>query len=67
MAKLVVCCAHPIGRITHRWERGAAFDQPTSDGIALTLWRISTAWGAVLDGDVDSLAEHVRKEELASQ
>jgi hypothetical protein len=49
-----------------RWERAGAFDQATRDGIALTLWRISTAWGAVLDGDIDSLAEHVRNEELAS-
>jgi hypothetical protein len=30
------------------------------------VWRISSAWGAVLDGDIDSVAEHVRNEEITS-
>jgi hypothetical protein len=48
-----------------RWERNDAFQQQARDHLALTLWRISSAWGAVLDGDIDSLAEHLRNEERA--
>lgn len=50
-----------------RWERHRLFDQLARDNLALTLWRISSAWGAVLDGDIDSIAEHVRSEEIASR
>jgi hypothetical protein len=49
-----------------RWEQSRMFDQQARDNLALTVWRISSAWGGVLDGDIDSLAEHVRYEEIAS-
>src|SRR6266508_5289883 len=43
-----------------RWELKGAFERSFRDDLALTLWRISCAFGAVLDGCVDSLAEHVQ-------
>ncbi|HEV2860768.1 MAG TPA: hypothetical protein VGX48_07175 [Pyrinomonadaceae bacterium] len=48
-----------------RWELHGPFERPVRDELALTLWRISCAWGAVFDGDIDSLAGHVRDEEIA--
>ena len=50
-----------------KWEQSDEFNQQARDFLALTLWRISSAWGAVLDGDIDSLAEHVRNEEIVSR
>ena len=50
-----------------RWELDGTFERPLRDDLALTLWRISCAFGAVLDGCSDSLAEHVRNEEWASR
>jgi hypothetical protein len=50
----------------HRsWEFKGAFERSFRDHLAVILWRISCAFGAVLDGDVDSLAEHVQNEEWA--
>ena len=46
-----------------RWEAEQVFEPDVVNHLALILWRISCAWGAVLDGDIDSLPDHVRQEE----
>jgi len=48
-----------------RLELNSTLDGRFRDELALTLWRISCAFGAVLDGDVDCLEEHVQNEEWA--
>ena len=64
--------ANAMWSITHngwqyhrRWEFEHVFEQTIVNHLALTLWRISCAWGAVLDGDIDSLPDHVRNEEVS--
>jgi hypothetical protein len=60
------CVIHTGWERHRRWELAAMFDQGVRDDLAQKIWRISCAWGGVLDGDIDSLTEHVRNEEIAS-
>jgi hypothetical protein len=59
--------AHSGWEYHRRWELEGAFETSFRDDLALTLWRITCAFGAVLDGCTDSLVEHVQNEEWAMQ
>jgi hypothetical protein len=57
---------HDGWRFQRRWDLERIFERDVTEHLALLLYRISCAWGAVLDGDVDSLREHIQNEEIAS-
>ena len=64
--------ANSVTYILHRgwtdyylWRQESAFGPSFLDGLFQMLWGVSCAWGAVLDGDIDSLREHIQLEGTA--
>lgn len=58
---------HSCWEYFRQWQESKLFEAEILNQLSFTAWSISSAWMAVLAGDIDSIAEEVEFESMARQ